>query len=52
MRDLLPLGLSRLRLLFTNETAEETLAITKEYLQQSGTPPQAFTRGLYYRGVE
>lgn len=52
MHDLLPLGLSRLRLLFTNETAEETLAITKEYLQQSGTPPQAFTRGLYYRGVE
>ncbi len=49
--DWLRLGLSEGRLLFTTETAEEALAVANAY-RTGGAPPESFTRGLYYRGVE
>lgn len=45
-------GISRLRLLFTLESAGQVAEICKEYLNGSKTTPDKFTRGLYFRGVE
>ena len=46
------LGLRYARLLFTTESAAETLAITGRYLGNGNAAPAQFTRGLYYRGVK
>ncbi len=43
-------GLDFITLMFLDETADEVRSITREY-QAGGTPPEDFTRGLYYRGV-
>ena len=45
------LGLWAGRLVFTTETPEACARITEAYLH-GGRPPERFTRGLYYRGVE
>ncbi|NLH01772.1 MAG: U32 family peptidase, partial [Clostridiales bacterium] len=45
-------GLWGVRLLFTNEGAEECVRIAESYAGQSDYVPNGFTRGLYYRGVE
>lgn len=50
--DISAVGLSRIRLVFTLESGDEVLKICNEYLNHRGTPPQKFTRGLYFRGVE
>ena len=46
------IGISRIRLLFTLESGDAVVRICKEYLNRGGIPPQKFTRGLYFRGVE
>lgn len=43
-------GLDFITLLFTDEAADEVLTVIDSY-QTGGTPPEEFTRGLYYRGV-
>ena len=45
-------GLWGARLTFTTESGETCAARFREYRQGGGTPPQDFTRGLYYREVE
>jgi putative protease len=45
-------GLWGLRLLFTNESAEECARIADSYAGKSAYVPNGLTRGLYYRGVE
>ncbi|MBR5479956.1 MAG: U32 family peptidase [Clostridia bacterium] len=50
--DLEVIGINRLRLFFTLESEDEVVRICKEYLNRDGIPPQKFTRGLYFRGVE
>ena len=44
-------GLAYARLRFTDETPRQCLDILHRY-QTSAEPPEAFTRGLFYRGVE
>ena len=46
------IGISRLRLLFTLENADQVVSVCKEYLNGAKTTPDKFTRGLYFRGVE
>ena len=46
------IGLRYARLLFTTESAAETLAIAERYLGIGHAAPAQFTRGLYYRGVK
>ncbi len=50
--ELSAVGISRLRLMFTTESAAEVLAIIREYLNGNDKTPEKFTRGLYFRGVE
>ena len=45
-------GLRWARLRLTTETAEEALDILHRYQGTDTTPPEDFTRGLFYRGVE
>ncbi len=45
------LGLRTVRLEFTTESPAECVRVAGCYLNGGG-PPQRFTRGLYYRGVE
>jgi putative protease len=50
--DYLTLGMTTLRLRFTLETAEECVAITRQYMGLAAPAPGDYTRGLYYREVE
>lgn len=45
------LGLNAVRLCFTTESPSECAHVASAYLY-GGKPPEKFTRGLYYRGVE
>ncbi|MBQ9392801.1 MAG: U32 family peptidase [Oscillospiraceae bacterium] len=45
-------GLTYARLRFTTETAAECLSVLRLYQGAPGEAPAAFTRGLFYRGVE
>ena len=45
-------GLHWARLRFTTESAEEALDILRRYQEADCPPPEDFTRGLFYRGVE
>lgn len=45
-------GLTWVRLRFTTETARECRQILEQYLRGEDSPPEGFTRGLFYRGVE
>ena len=45
------LGLNAVRLIFTTESPAECARVASCYLY-GGSPPEKFTRGLYYRGVE
>ncbi|MEA4824851.1 MAG: U32 family peptidase [Clostridiaceae bacterium] len=49
--DYAKLGLGAARLVFTTETPAECVRVAECYLH-GGEPPERFTRGLYYRGVE
>jgi len=51
-KDYLQAGLWGVRLAFTTENAIECAAVTERYLNRNNYTPNAFTRGLYYRGVE
>lgn len=46
------LGVKNIRLLFTDESAEQCVRVLQAYQYGEGSPPSSFTRGLYYRGVE
>ena len=50
--DLYAAGLWGLRLLFTTESARETLEVARGHLGLSDYRPNVLTRGLYYRGVD
>ena len=45
-------GLTYARLSFLREDPETCAAVFRAYRTGTGEPPAAFTRGLYYRGVE
>lgn len=45
-------GLTYARLSFLREDPETCAAVFRAYRTGAGDPPAAFTRGLYYRGVE
>lgn len=45
-------GLTYARLAFLRESAQDCARIFRTYRTGQGDPPAAFTRGLYYRGVE
>ncbi|MEA4893670.1 MAG: DUF3656 domain-containing protein [Oscillospiraceae bacterium] len=45
-------GLWGIRLLFTNEGAEECVRVADSFLGKTDYVPNGLTRGLYYRGVE
>ena len=45
-------GVWGIRLLFTNEGAEECVRVAESYVGKSSYEPNGLTRGLYYRGVE
>ena len=45
-------GLTYARLSFLREDPETCTAVFRAYRTGTGDPPAAFTRGLYYRGVE
>ena len=45
-------GLWGLRLMFTTESARESVEVAKAYLGMNDYQPNMLTRGLYYRGVE
>ncbi len=46
------IGLWAQRLLFTTESPQECVQVTKRYLEQNAWNPNEYTRGLYYRDVE
>ena len=50
--DLAGSGLWGLRLLFTTESARESVEVARAYLGLNEYRPNMVTRGLYYRGVE
>ena len=50
--ELLSAGLWGMRLMFTTESARESVEVAKAYLGQNDYQPNMLTRGLYYRGVE
>ncbi len=50
--EVLSAGLWGLRLLFTTESARESVEVAKAYLGLTDYRPNMVTRGLYYRGVE
>lgn len=45
-------GVSRMRLLFTNEGARECVEVTKSCMGQSSYRPNGLTRGFYVKGVD
>ena len=45
-------GLSYARLAFLEESAQQCAQVMRAYRTGEGAAPAAFTRGLYYRGVE
>ena len=45
-------GLRFARLRFTTESPEQCAAVLAQYRSGGGAPPEGFTRGLFYRGVE
>ena len=45
-------GLRYARLRFTDEPPEVCGAVVEQFRTGTGTPPENFTRGLFYRGVE
>ena len=45
-------GLTYARLRFTTETAQVCGQVLAQYQTGAGAPPESFTRGLFYRGVE
>lgn len=45
-------GLTYARLRFTTETAQVCGQVLAQYQTGAGAPPENFTRGLFYRGVE
>ena len=51
-QELMNAGISRLRLLFTNEGARECVEVTKSCMGLSAYRPNGLTRGFYYKGVE
>ena len=50
--DIMRAGVSRMRLLFTNELARECVEVTKSCMGQSSYRPNGLTRGFYIKGVE
>ncbi len=50
--DCVKCGVWGVRLLFTNENAEECVRVAEGYTGKTDYAPNGFTRGLYYRGVE
>ena len=46
------IGIWGVRLLFSNEVAEECVRIAESYAGKTEYAPNGLTRGLYYRGVE
>ncbi len=46
------IGLTYARLRFTDETPQRCVEVLRSYLVGNVQPPEAFTRGLFYRGVE
>ena len=46
------LGLHYARLRFTTETGPVCGRVLDQYLRGEDSPPEHFTRGLFYRGVE
>ena len=52
MDDVRACGLWAARLMFTTESARETVQVCKSYMGLSEYKPNGITRGLYYRGVE
>lgn len=51
-KDLSNLGLWAGRLLFTRESPQECVRVLENYQQKEKELPTAYTRGLYWRGVE
>ena len=45
-------GLAYARLRFTTESPAQCAAVLAQYRSGGGAPPEGFTRGLFYRGVE
>ena len=45
-------GLTYARLTFLEESAQQCAQVMRDYRTGEGAAPAAFTRGLYYRGVE
>ena len=45
-------GLTYARLRFTTESPAECVRVLADYRSGGGEPPQWYTRGLFYRGVE
>ena len=45
-------GLTWVRLRFTTETGPVCGRVLDQYLRGEDSPPEHFTRGLFYRGVE
>ena len=50
--ELMRCGISRFRLLFTNEGARECVEVTKSCMGLSNYRPNGLTRGFYLKGVE
>ena len=50
--DIYSTGVWGMRLMFTTESARETVEVAKGYLGLSSYKPNVLTRGLYYRGVD
>ena len=50
--ELLAAGVSRFRLLFTNEGARECVEVTKACMGRGSYRPNGLTRGFYVKGVE
>lgn len=50
-KDWQELGLWAVRLCFVDESPERCVQVLREYRVGATTPPEEFTRGLYYRGV-
>lgn len=51
LSDIEPLGVSHIRLNFTDESMEEISEVFSRLMQKSVKRPKDFTRGLYYKGV-
>jgi len=51
LEDIVPTGITHIRLNFTNETKDEISRIFSQISSQDGYTPDDITRGLYYKGV-